>query len=286
MRIQYIILLVSIFWIPLSADNEACLDCHSDEELTTERRGKSVSLFLDESIFAKSVHADIECIDCHEDADVEDFPHEENLQAVYCGNCHDEKQLNFDAGIHGMAFKNKAPYAPNCAECHGSHNIQSAKDPTSPTYMMQIPYLCGKCHREGAPVANTYDISEHNIIENYSQSMHGLGMFEKGLTVTATCTNCHRSHMILPRSFAKSSVSRQNVVATCMVCHARIEQVHTQIIRGALWESQPGAIPVCTDCHLPHQIRRESVELNISDRACLTCHEKDDVHKIEDGEKV
>ena len=113
-----------------------------------------------------------------------------------------------------------------------------------------------------------------------------MGMFEKGLTVTATCTNCHRSHMILPRSFANSSISRQNVAATCMNCHARIEQVHTQIIRGELWESQPGAIPVCTDCHLPHQIRKESVELNITDRACLKCHEKSDVHKVVDAKIV
>ena len=79
------------------ADNEVCLDCHSDEELTTEKRGREISLFLDESIFSKSVHADIECIDCHSEADVEDFPHEEVLKPVFCGDCHDDKQLNFDA---------------------------------------------------------------------------------------------------------------------------------------------------------------------------------------------
>ncbi len=270
----------------VQADNEACFDCHSDEDLEMERGGRTISVFVDEDVFTKSVHAESECISCHEDADVEDFPHPEELEPVYCGNCHDDKQLNFDAGIHGQALKRKAPYAPDCADCHGTHDIASASDLNSPTYKMQIPYLCGRCHREGAPVANTYDISEHNIIENYSQSIHGVGLFEKGLIVTASCTDCHRSHMILPRSFSKSSVSRQNVVATCMICHTKIEEVHDQVIKGELWEARPGAIPVCTDCHLPHQVRKESVAMNISDRSCLKCHEKEDVHKTVEGQSV
>lgn len=286
LRIFIVFISILTFQTIILADNEVCMDCHSDEELTTEKRGREISLFVDESVFGGSVHADMECIDCHSDADVEDFPHEEILQPVYCGDCHDDKQLNFDAGIHGQAFKQKAPYAPDCAECHGKHDIQSASNPQSPTYKMQIPFLCGGCHREGAPVARVYDISEHNILENYSQSMHGEGMFKKGLIVTATCTDCHRSHMILPRSFANSSVSRQNVAETCMKCHSRIEEVHLQIIRGELWESQPGAIPVCADCHLPHQVRKESVALNITDRACLKCHENQDVHKTIEGKRI
>jgi hypothetical protein len=42
-----------------------------------------------------------------------------------------------------------------------------------------------------------------------------------------------------------------------MRCHAQIEQVHTKVIRGELWEKAPGAIPACTDCHVP-TVRRES----------------------------
>ena len=268
------------------ADNDVCYDCHSDKDLIKKLRGRTISLYIDQNQFSASVHADLECIECHTDVDPDDLPHVENLKQVYCGNCHEDKQLNYEAGIHGQALKKKEPYAPNCPDCHGTHNILFASNPASPTYKMQIPVLCGGCHREGAPVARVYDISEHNILENYSQSMHGKGLYQKGLIVTATCTDCHRSHMILPRSFANSSVSRQNVVGMCMTCHARIEQVHLQIIRGELWESKPGAIPVCTDCHLPHQVRKESVALNITDRACLNCHEKTDVHKTVDGKTI
>jgi len=268
------------------ADNETCFDCHSDVDLETQRGGKTVSLYVNEQVFNSSVHADLECISCHEDADVEDFPHEEQLAAVFCGNCHDDVQLNFEAGIHGQALKRKALYAPDCSNCHGKHDILSSQDPVSPTYKMRIPYLCGKCHREGAPVANIYNISEHNIIENYSQDIHGQGLFQKGLIVTATCTDCHNSHMILPRSYANSSVSLRNVAKTCMKCHSRIEEVHLQVIRGELWEEKPGAIPACTDCHLPHRVRKEALALTLSDRSCLKCHDKPDIHKISNGEKI
>jgi cytochrome b subunit of formate dehydrogenase len=265
---------------------EDCLDCHSDSELETERGGKAVSLYVDEQIYNRSIHADLECISCHEDADVEDFPHEEQLEVVYCGNCHDDPQLDFEAGVHGQALKRNALYAPDCSDCHGKHDILSSQDPVSPTYKMRIPYLCGKCHREGAPVANVYDISEHNIIENYSQSIHGQGLFKKGLIVTATCTDCHNSHMILPRSYANSSVSLRNIASTCMKCHSRIEEVHLQVIRGELWEEKPGAIPACSDCHLPHRVRKEALALTLSDRSCQKCHAKPDIHKISNGEII
>ena len=263
-----------------AADKAACLECHSDKTLTTERRGRTVSLFVDERLFSASAHKGLECVECHEDADVEEFPHGENLKPVACGNCHDEVQVDFDASIHGQAFKRNAPYAPSCSECHGTHEILSPKDPKSGTYKMNIPYLCGGCHREGAPVARVYDIGEHNIIENYSESIHGEGLFKKGLIVTAACADCHSAHLVLPHTEPRASTSVRNIASTCMKCHSRIEDVHAKVIRGELWEKAPGAIPACTDCHLPHKARKESVALTISDRDCLKCHEKPGLYKI------
>lgn len=106
-----------------TADKAACLECHSDKTLTKDERGRAVSLFVDEMHFAASVHKGLECVECHEDADVEEFPHDENLKPVTCGSCHDEVQVDFDASIHGQAFKRNAPYAPDCSECHGTHEI-------------------------------------------------------------------------------------------------------------------------------------------------------------------
>jgi cytochrome b subunit of formate dehydrogenase len=266
--------------------NEDCEACHSDPDLTTKRGGRTVSLYVDFQKFYESVHKDSECIDCHLDADVEEFPHPETLERVNCGICHDVADEAFNSGIHGRALKRGAPYAPTCTECHGEHYVLPSNDIRSRTYKMNIPVLCGKCHREGAPVARVYNISERDILSNYSQSIHGEGLFKQGLIVTATCNDCHGNHFILPHTNAKSSVSARNIASTCTKCHARIEEVHTKIIRGELWEKEPGAIPACSDCHQPHTIRRTSLVLGTSDRECLVCHEKEDITKTAGDEKV
>ncbi|MBN2615584.1 MAG: hypothetical protein JXR71_07795 [Bacteroidales bacterium] len=252
--------------------------CHSDPDLTTTSHGKTISLLVKEKVLSNSVHKKLQCIDCHSDAKGQEFPHTA-LKPVRCGSCHVEAKTKFDAGIHGVAFERGELYAPSCKECHGKHDILSSADAQSRTYKTNIPILCGKCHREGAPVARVYNINEHNILENYSQSIHGNGLFKKGLIVSATCNDCHGNHMILPHSDPKSSVSPGNIAKTCMTCHSRIEQVHKKIIKGSLWEEKPGAVPACTDCHIPHKVNVQNIVNTLSDRSCLKCHSKKDVHK-------
>ncbi len=269
-----------------AATNEECMQCHSDEQFTTKRKDQTLSLFVDLKKFSRSVHKKLECIACHADADVKDFPHPESLGPVKCATCHDEANKEFYAGVHGKALARRAPYAPTCSECHGTHYILPAVDSRSATYKMNVPFLCGKCHREGAPVARVYNISEKNILDNYSESIHGEGLFKRGLIVTATCNDCHSNHLLLPHENPRSSTSPYNIAKTCMKCHAKIEEVHIKIIRGELWGEKPGAIPACSDCHRSHKMRKETMVIGISDRACMKCHGKEAVHKLVAGQKV
>lgn len=278
-----LLLCLSVSW---ATTNEDCEACHSDPDLKTERQGRVISLYVDFKKFSASVHAKLDCVKCHLGADVEDFPHPERLEIVNCGNCHSAANEEFYAGIHGKALRRGAPYAPTCKECHGTHHILPLENIDSRTFKMNIPILCGKCHREGAPVARVYNIPERDILSNYSQSIHGEGLFKRGLIVTATCNDCHGNHLVLPHTSAQSTVSARNIAKTCTQCHARIEQVHVKIIRGELWEQEPGAIPSCTDCHQPHKIRRTSLVLGTSDQECLKCHQKPDIHKTVEGQEV
>jgi len=288
-QIVLIFIILLPYWSVLSTfsqSNEDCLMCHEDPTLTAIRQGKTVSMFVNEKILISSVHDGMECTSCHPDAGVEEFPHPEVLPPVDCGFCHDKAFAEFDRGIHGQALRLNALYAPTCKECHGSHDILSRTNPKSRTYKMNIPVLCGKCHREGAPVARTYNISEHNILENYSESIHGEGLFKRGLIVTATCNDCHGNHLVLPHTSPNSTISINNIANTCMQCHAEIERVHTKIIKEELWEKEPGAIPACTDCHPPHKVNPQNIVATISDKSCLECHNSDAVHKIADGQRV
>lgn len=274
----FLALMPSLAAFPQGDDD--CLMCHDDPTLTTTRQGKVHSLYVKKDLLKNSVHADVECASCHPDAAVEEYPHPEILAPVECGFCHDDAQQEFDRGIHGQALKLKALYAPDCIECHGGHEIIAPDNPRSQTYKMNIPFLCGKCHREGAPVARTYNISEHNILENYSEGIHGEGLFQRGLIVTATCNDCHGNHLVLPHTSPNSTISVGNIAGTCMKCHAEIEKVHTKVIRSELWEKQPGAIPACTDCHPPHKVNVKNIVVTISDNSCLKCHEQQGIHKI------
>jgi len=62
-------------------------------------------------------------------------------------------------------------------------------------------------------------IPQHAILENFSMSVHGEALYEKGLTVSAVCTSCHTSHDILDHNNPASSINRDNVARTCMQCH-------------------------------------------------------------------
>ena len=90
---------------------------------------------------------------------------------------------------------------------------QGRLQPGSPTFPTNVPQLCARCHREGEKAAVRYQGPQHEIIESYTESIHGKGLLKSGLTVTATCTNCHTAHGVLPRTDPASSVNRANVPA-------------------------------------------------------------------------
>ncbi|MEJ2054210.1 MAG: hypothetical protein P8X42_09845 [Calditrichaceae bacterium] len=89
---MYRLFILLIIFLPLlaRADIEDCLMCHEDPDLVSESGKTPRSVYVDISIFQKSVHADFDCIACHTDVDVDDLPHPTELQPVFCGSCHDD----------------------------------------------------------------------------------------------------------------------------------------------------------------------------------------------------
>ncbi|HBL18859.1 MAG TPA: hypothetical protein DD417_19385 [Elusimicrobia bacterium] len=267
-------------------DAEACLGCHGEKTFQGERNGKPRPLFVDGGTFAKSVHAAAGCVGCHADLQGSDFPHAAPLKPVDCGACHGGQQALFADSLHGKALAKGDPLAPRCASCHGSHAIMPVKSPESSVLPMKVPYVCGSCHSEGSPVMRQRNIHQHEIVQNYSISMHGEGLLNKGLSVSATCTSCHTAHHILPHTDARSSIARGNISRTCMQCHAQIESVHRKIIDGKLWESKPNAIPACVDCHQPHKVRKVFYEQGMANRDCMTCHGNPNLRRAADAKSL
>ncbi|MFZ0796632.1 MAG: cytochrome c3 family protein, partial [Terriglobales bacterium] len=159
-----------------------CLACHGDKSMSTTRAGKTVSLFVDGKRFATSVHASFGCTGCHADLEGKDFPHSTPAR-VQCGTCHSSEQELYAKSLHGKAIARGDPLAPRCVNCHGNHDIYPVKDSRSAVAPLKVPFVCGKCHREGTPVQLNRSIPQDNILENYSESIHGEALLKKGLAV-------------------------------------------------------------------------------------------------------
>ncbi|MCA9446488.1 MAG: cytochrome c3 family protein, partial [Candidatus Omnitrophica bacterium] len=233
--------------------------------------------------YKASIHGQLEmvCTDCHQG--IEDLPHDEmEMPKVDCSECHEEVAEIYANSLHGLSVKRGDALAPSCADCHTAHDILPKSNPNSRTNPIHIGEMCGACHAEDAPVAKTRNVSQHNILKEYSQSIHGEGIQKKGLTVTAVCSSCHTAHNVLPHDDPNSSINAKNVVSTCMKCHALIEQVHEKVINGKLWEDEPNKVPMCIDCHQPHVVRTVFYEEGVADRYCMDCHQ----HEVRGEERV
>ncbi len=281
-----------------------CFGCHTKHEITEASVLKKneqqlcLSCHKQESVkrFVKSIHGrkdaagkqNAECVDCHNGSahsiSVPVTRGKESL--VTCEKCHSTEANQFEASLHGKAVLHDKLLAPTCIKCHSGHNVLSSKDENSSTYVMNIPALCGSCHKEGTPVSKLSTVSQDHILEDYSESIHGEGLLKRGLIVTAVCTSCHFSHNILPHENPNSSINRKNIPSTCTQCHRQIESVHVKVINGELWEKEPHKIPVCVDCHQPHKARRVVYEADFRNEICMKCHADKNLSMTLNGEKV
>jgi hypothetical protein len=274
------------FATAVAQENSDCFGCHNDKTLTGTRGGKSFPVFVDEKKFGESVHAALTCVSCHADLEGKELPHGEGLAEVKCGTCHSSEQELHAKSLHGKAISRGDVLAPHCRDCHGKHDILSAKNRLSQTSVLKVPFLCGKCHTEGSPVSAQRTIHQDHILENFSESIHGQALFQKGLIVAPNCVSCHTPHSILPHTDPASSIARRNIAATCTKCHAQIEVVHRKVIRGELWEKEANTLPACVDCHQPHKIRKVFYTQGMADKDCLRCHERPDLKSSKDGHSL
>jgi hypothetical protein len=282
-----------VFYAQGMADAD-CLRCHQSPSLRAKADGRP--LFVDASEVQRSRHANvrlrrrdgafvevtvegvaagISCAQCHSGVNASlARPCETITQKVDCSSCHAEVGQQYQKSVHGLLLAKGDANAPSCKECHGTHLVKGRLNPESPTFATQIPSLCARCHREGEKAAVRYKGPQHEIIQLYTESIHGKGLLKSGLTVTATCTNCHTAHSILPRTDAASSVNRASVPKTCGVCHHGIQGAFEESIHHTLVGKTDKDLPVCNDCHSSHTIRRADADgfrLDIMQK-CGRCH--------------
>jgi cytochrome b subunit of formate dehydrogenase/uncharacterized protein YlaI len=243
----------------------------------------NLSIFLDEKSFRESVHGEIglKCISCHNDIDR--LPHRKRLRSVNCILCHKEQGEELSKSIHGKALSIGAKDAPLCQDCHGRHDIKRADDVKSRVHPLNQGKTCGQCHDDQQLIAK-YSFTVRRPKLAYEGSVHANAIKNRNYN-SATCSNCHGSHKILPASDPESTVSRLNESNTCGYCHNEErksfqESVHWRAIKKGNLDS-----PSCSGCHLEHEILSTAdpdspvYARNISSITCSQCHDAERINR-------
>lgn len=284
-----------------TVSSDDCIVCHEDKELTMDKGGKKISVFVDPVAYKKSVHNVAECEDCHENYDPDNLPHTKSPQVVNCISCHKESK-HIETNVHAKV---------KCYECHSKHDTKPAKEFAkeqtkaclschkkqniqhySQSVHAKNNVTCESCHNGGHNVKN---ISKHEIAsscgkchgnheKNFRNSIH-MTVMKKGNKDAPTCTDCHGSHKIIR---GKISVESR----ACLECHldekkfpgdekgsARFIQhyktsIHASIEKDGLLEAAG-----CVDCHGNHMIQNPSNPKASTSRAklietCGKCHKE------------
>jgi len=108
---------------PEAQFDAACMECHSDTDLSMKKAGKKLSLFVDEKVVNSSAHRTLNCIDCHEDFDGEASPHKKKIEPVDCFSCHEDTGKKH--AFHPRLLAKEIPKGEDtdCKSCHGTHNV-------------------------------------------------------------------------------------------------------------------------------------------------------------------
>ncbi len=141
-----------------------------------------------------------------------------------------------------------------CASCHTDITEKHPDDEVAVQ-----PANCAACHAQQSA--------------SYGASVHGLAL-AKGRKDSATCSDCHDGHTILPPASPASPLHFSRLTETCGGCHDQAAADVAASVHGKAVAAGKREAPACTDCHSEHKIigLKASSPLRISADVCSNCH--------------
>ncbi len=270
---------------PAMDATNSCVACHIT--LTDQKLRAPAKEFL------TSVHSDdrIGCAGCHH-GDPRDptvgahkavgfDPHPTHAEVPdMCAACHSNasfmRTINsrlpigepelYRLSLHGKLTAAGDDQAPNCATCHGKHDILGPSSPKSPVNRANIATLCSGCHSDGKRMAK-YGLRTDQF-SRWEKSVHGKA-FKTGNPKAPTCIGCHGAHAATPPE--ASSVGH-----ACGRCHEE-ELAYFEMGPHSKGFRKRG-LAECVACHSNHDVQPASSLMvgTTADATCMKCHSKDD----------
>jgi formate dehydrogenase gamma subunit len=186
----------------------------------------------------------------------------EEIKDSACLDCHADQTLfkTNSAGKGISMFVDQAKLKASvhktntCASCHADITVRHPDD-----NLPAQPPNCAKCHEKQS--------------ETYGASVHGLAS-AKGGKDSATCSDCHDGHNILPPTSPASPLHFSHLAETCGTCHDQAAKDVEDSVHGKAVAAGHREAPTCTDCHSEHRIvgLKASSSLAISADVCSKCH--------------
>ncbi|MDP1678078.1 MAG: cytochrome b/b6 domain-containing protein [Bacteroidota bacterium] len=260
-----------ILSVTISAQTkEECLACHSDNSLTMEKNGKTISLYVTEDALNNSPHKKFTCVSCHTGFDPNNVPHKENIKPVQCATCH-AKDVSKHA-FHKTVLAQGSDVSNNCKSCHGKHDVVSPKVPGSKFHFTNIVKACGTCHN-----------SEK---EKFLKSAHGVA-FASNVENAPNCLKCHS--VLMPTNGAQKDSATVKLVKVkmCISCHSKqtsstgttsnFVMSYEESVHGKALKKGNAKVAICSDCHGSHEMQKGNNPTSTVNKAnipatCGHCH--------------
>lgn len=253
-----------------SQTNDECLACHSDNSLTMEKRGKTISLFVDDKHIGSSAHKKFACTACHTGFDANNIPHKENIAAVQCQTCHtkDIPKHSFHKTVVGTGSDKSSM----CKDCHGTHSVKSTKVEGAKFHKSTVAKDCGQCHKQET--------------EKFLASAHGVALQGKNATAPS-CIECHSkmsANAKVPLSKADRKLQQEKM---CISCHGQQHNgtgpskefilAYEQSVHAGALKNGKGDAANCVDCHSSHDMHKASDPISKVNKknipsTCEQCH--------------
>ncbi len=269
-----------------------CTDCHADVSASKVPHAEKLKPVQcanchDKAVkeYATTVHgvsrkggndAAASCTDCHGTHDIrpskdpESRTNHANLQAT-CLRCHGAEGAKaglpggniggkFDDSIHGKALKGAArASAPECTDCHGTHDMRPKSDPASKVARANIPKTCGSCHKPE--------------FDAWNNGMHGK-LRQDGVLAAPGCSDCHSAHGIQQHGAAQFQL---DVIKECGTCHADYVKTYRDTFHGQVTALGYARMATCASCHGAHDVLPASNPASMVSpqnrlQTCQKCH--------------
>ncbi len=238
------------------ADDEACLMCHKYIRMARiTEEGVFRSYYVPPSTFAKTVHRNVPCRDCH--SYITQLPHEKVEEGVKCDKeCHSKnnpatgkpfshKAISdlYSESVHARVKNATGLDAdkPYCITCH----TNPVYNPSEEVPPKEILDRCALCHEKREFVKQWY----------FHTSRRVLDVKRSGQEIVEICTRCHANQELIERhkkahdaagdpmgdKFPIAATSYKNSfhgkvtkygmvgAATCLDCHADSDQYYKSV---------------------------------------------------------